>query len=112
SPENLTTLIEGITKDCIIPEDQEFSIEVHPNYTKREHLEALSKVGFKRISVGVQDFDPHVQFLINRIQSFEKTKEVIDWARELGYNSINVDLVYGLPNQTIENTESTVALIN
>src|SRR6185369_5435325 len=67
--------------------------------------------GFKRISVGVQDFDPHVQFLINRIQSFEKTREVIDWARELGYNSINVDLVYGLPHQTIENVESTVEQI-
>jgi oxygen-independent coproporphyrinogen-3 oxidase len=111
SPANLTTLIEGITKDCIIPEDHEFSIEVHPNYTKREHLEALAKVGFKRISVGIQDFDPHVQFLINRIQSFEKTKEVIDWARELGYNSINVDLVYGLPHQTVENVEGTIEQI-
>lgn len=111
SPANLTSLIEGITKDCIVQEDHEFSIEVHPNYTKREHLDALYKVGFKRISVGIQDFDPHVQYIINRIQSFEKTKEVIDWARELGYESINVDLVYGLPKQTVENVEGTIAQI-
>jgi oxygen-independent coproporphyrinogen-3 oxidase len=106
---NLKTLIEGITIDCLVTEDHEFSIEVHPNYTKREHLEVLYKAGFKRISVGIQDFDPRVQFLINRIQSFEKTKEIIDWARELGYDSINVDLVYGLPNQVVANIESTVA---
>lgn len=109
SPANLTRLIEGIvTSSCLIHKDHEFSIEVHPNYTKREHLEALRKVGFSRISVGVQDFDPQVQYVINRIQSFEKTKEVIDWARELGYDSVNVDLVYGLPTQTIENIESTI----
>jgi oxygen-independent coproporphyrinogen-3 oxidase len=111
SPANLQKLIEGITQDAIVPEDHEFSIEVHPNYTRKEHLIALSKVGFKRISLGVQDFDPEVQYIINRIQSFEKTKEVVDWARELGYDSINIDLVYGLPLQTVKHVEYTISKI-
>ncbi|MBI1768961.1 MAG: oxygen-independent coproporphyrinogen III oxidase [Bacteroidetes bacterium] len=111
SPANLTTLIEGITKDCFIPDDHEFSVEVHPNYTNKEHLHALHEVGFRRISIGIQDFDPQVQYIINRIQSFEKTKEVVDWAKDIGYNSINVDLVYGLPRQTVSHIEFTCAKI-
>lgn len=111
SPANLQKLIEGITRDAIVPDDHEFSIEVHPNYTRKEHLDVLRKVGFKRISLGVQDFDPQVQYVINRIQSFEKTKEVVDWARELGYDSINIDLVYGLPLQTVKHVEYTISKI-
>jgi len=111
SPAHLTELLEGITKDCIVPDDHEFSVEVHPNYTSEEHLIALRDLGFKRISLGVQDFDPEVQFIINRIQSFEKTKEVIDWARALGYDSINIDLVYGLPKQNVFHIESTIQKI-
>jgi oxygen-independent coproporphyrinogen-3 oxidase len=111
SPKNLGRLIEGIVDECIVTENHEFSIEVHPNYTKREHLEVLHNVGFKRISVGIQDFDPQVQYVINRLQSFEKTKEVIAWAQELGYDSVNVDLVYGLPKQTIKNIEYTIEQI-
>ncbi|HCW07979.1 MAG TPA: oxygen-independent coproporphyrinogen III oxidase [Cytophagales bacterium] len=112
SPANLSRLITGITNTGIIPDDHEFSIEVHPNYTRKEHLEALYKAGFTRISLGVQDFDPHVQYIINRIQSFAKTKEVIDWARAIAYNSINIDLVYGLPKQTVEHIEFTISQIN
>jgi len=69
-------------------------------------------VGFNRISLGVQDFDPVVQFAINRIQSFEKTKEVVDWARKYSYNSINIDLIYGLPHQTVKSIEHSIPLIN
>ena len=100
SPHNLELLITSILRDCKVPNDKEFSIEVHPNYTTEEHLETLSRCGFKRISIGVQDFDPKVQLAINRIQTFEKTKEVVDWARKHGYTSVNIDLVYGLPHQT------------
>lgn len=107
SPENLTTLINGICADCNISPNHEFSVEVHPNYTTKAHLEALQKVGFNRISLGVQDFDPVVQFIINRIQSFEKTQEVIGWARELGYFSVNLDLIYGLPKQTLDSIRYT-----
>jgi oxygen-independent coproporphyrinogen-3 oxidase len=111
SPDNLEQLIKGIIKDAIVKEDHEFSIEVHPNYTTEEHIKRLASVGFNRISLGVQDFDPKVQFVINRIQSFEKTKEVVDWARKYQYNSINIDLVYGLPHQTINSVEHTIELI-
>ena len=112
SPENLVQLINGITKDAIVKEDHEFSIEVHPNYTTEEHIKELAGVGFNRISLGVQDFDPRVQFAINRIQSFERTKEVVDWARKYNYGSINIDLIYGLPHQTIESVEFSVNKIN
>ena len=108
SPENLTKLITGITQDCRIADDHEFSVEVHPNYTREDHLIALSKVGFNRISLGVQDFDPEVQFIINRMQSFEKTKEVVDWSRNHGFQSVNIDLVYGLPKQSVKSVEMTV----
>jgi oxygen-independent coproporphyrinogen-3 oxidase len=111
SPDNLEQLIKGITQDAIVKEDHEFSIEVHPNYTTEEHIKRLASVGYNRISLGVQDFDPKVQFVINRIQSFEKTKEVVDWARKYQYTSINIDLVYGLPHQTVNSVEHTVELI-
>lgn len=107
SPENLTRLISGIIQDCNVPENHEFSVELHPNYTTEQHLIALSKVGCNRISLGVQDFDPNVQFIINRIQSFEKTKEVVNWSRKYGFNSLNIDLVYGLPKQTVKSVELT-----
>lgn len=111
SPANLEILIKGITADLTISDDHEFSIEVHPNYTTEAHIKTLSEVGFNRVSLGVQDFDPHVQFVINRIQSFEKTNEVVEWARKYHFKSINVDLVYGLPHQTVESVEHTVNLI-
>jgi oxygen-independent coproporphyrinogen-3 oxidase len=108
SPANLVHLVNGITKDAIVAADQEFSVEVHPNYTTEEHLQQLASVGFNRISLGVQDFDPKVQFLINRIQSFEQTNEVVEWARKHHYQSINIDLIYGLPHQTIASIEHSV----
>jgi len=107
SPENLVNLINGITLNCNIADDHEFSVEVHPNFTTKAHLEALKSVGFNRISLGVQDFDPEVQFIINRIQTFEKTKQVMDWARELDYFSLNIDLIYGLPKQTLSSIQNT-----
>lgn len=108
SPANLTKLIEGITEHASISPNHEFSVEVHPNFTTKEHLSALQLVGFNRISLGVQDFDPIVQFIINREQTFEQTKLVIDWARELGYGSVNIDLIYGLPKQTLESIMMTI----
>jgi oxygen-independent coproporphyrinogen-3 oxidase len=108
SPANLVRLINGITEDAIVAPNQEFSVEVHPNYTTELHLEQLASVGFNRISLGVQDFDPKVQFLINRIQSFEQTNEVVEWARKHQYQSINIDLVYGLPHQTISSIEHSI----
>ncbi|MCH8331917.1 MAG: oxygen-independent coproporphyrinogen III oxidase [Bacteroidetes bacterium] len=112
TPRNLERLINGIMKNAKRAEDHEFSIEVHPNYTKEEHLKVLSNLGFNRISMGVQDFEPKVQFAINRIQSFETTKKVSDWANKYGFRSTNIDLVYGLPHQRNESIEYSINKIN
>lgn len=111
SADNLLQLIKGITKDAVVYDNHEFSIEVHPNYTTEEHIQKLASVGFNRISLGVQDFDPKVQYVINRIQSFERTKEVVDWARKYNYSSVNIDLIYGLPHQTVESVKFSVSKI-
>lgn len=111
SPENLKLLIGTILKDADIAGDQEFSVEVHPNHTTEKHLSELAAMGFNRISLGVQDFDPGVQFIINRIQSFETTEEVVNWARKYDYNSVNIDLVYGLPHQSLSSIGYTIEQI-
>lgn len=108
SPQNLKTLLEGIFETVEIAEDQEFSFEGHPNNTTREHLQTLYDLGFRRVSFGVQDYDPKVQKAINRIQTFEKVKEVTEWAKEIGYRGISHDLVFGLPHQTWEAMENTI----
>lgn len=111
SADNLVYLINNLTKDAVIKNDHEFSIEIHPNSATEEHLEKLSAIGFNRVSIGVQDFDPYIQFAINRNQTYERTKEVFDWARKYNFKSINVDLIYGLPHQTVKSVEQTIALI-
>lgn len=78
------------------------SVEIDPRTTSREHLEVFKKRGLKRISMGIQDFDPVVQKLINREQSFELVSEILRMARDLEFESINFDLIYGLPGQTVE----------
>jgi oxygen-independent coproporphyrinogen III oxidase len=111
SADNLVYLINEITNDCAISADHEFSIEIHPNFTKEEHLSKLAAIGFDRMSIGVQDFDPQIQYSINRIQSYDQTKEVFDWGRKYNFKSINIDLIYGLPHQTIQSVEHTIKLI-
>ena len=88
--------------------DAEIGIEVDPRVTNREHLETLRKLGFNRLSMGIQDFHPLVQKTINRIQPFELTRDLIQSARDLGFDSVNVDLIYGLPYQTPETFAHTV----
>jgi len=88
----------------------EASIEVDPRRTSREQLAVLRKLGFGRVSLGVQDFDPEVQRLVNRIQPAEQTRAVTEAARELGYTSVNFDLIYGLPKQTAESFTKSVDL--
>lgn len=86
------------------------SVEVNPRVTSKEHLQALFDAGFTRVSMGVQDFDPHVQYLVNRIQPYDVTEELTRNAREMGYTSVNYDLIYGLPKQTPESIVKTVDL--
>ncbi len=91
--------------------DAEIGIEVDPRVTSREHLETLRKLGFNRLSLGIQDFHPEVQEAIHRVQPYEATRDLIAYARELGFDSINVDLIYGLPYQNAERFRATVAQV-
>ncbi|MCB1707044.1 MAG: radical SAM protein, partial [Halioglobus sp.] len=88
------------------------SIEVDPRVTTKEHLAALTEVGFRRISMGVQDFDPKVQEAIHRVQSLELTRDLIETARELGFESVNLDLVYGLPFQNRDGFARTLEQVD
>ena len=107
--DNLERILKPIlTKARIDPNRFEASVEVHPGHTSRDQLVLLHSLGFTRISIGVQDFDPEVQRLVNRHQPYEVTKSVTDIARELGYTSVNYDLIYGLPRQNPERFRETV----
>lgn len=112
SAENLSKLINGILSKSEVCSDAEFSFEAHPNNTTSEHLQTLFDLGFKRVSFGIQDFDPIVQDVINRLQSFEQVKTVVDEAKRIGYTSINFDLVYGLPFQTLRSVIDTINQVN
>lgn len=94
--------------DNILP-DCEVSIEIDPRTTTPTHLRVLRELGFNRVSIGVQDFDPLVQQTVNRVQSFQSTAQVCKQVRDLGFSGLNIDLIYGLPNQTIEGFQSTLA---
>ncbi|WP_417363581.1 oxygen-independent coproporphyrinogen III oxidase [Galbibacter sp.] len=100
SPENLKELIDGIFSIAERSEDVEFSFEGHPNNTNRAHLEVLYALGFRRVSYGVQDYNPRVQKAIHRIQPFENVERVTKASREIGYTSVSHDLIFGLPFQT------------
>ena len=100
SAENLGYLVESLMKDLNVSNSFLGSIEVDPRRTNEDHLKVLRTLGFSRISLGVQDFDPEVQRLVHRIQPYEMTREMTEKSRELGYDSVNFDLIYGLPKQT------------
>ena len=108
SPRNLMRLLQLILKGSIIHPKHEFSIEGHPNNTTEEHLKMLYNMGFRRISYGVQDNDPEVQRVINRIQPFENVAKATETARRIGFTSVNFDLIYGLPLQTVASIERTI----
>jgi oxygen-independent coproporphyrinogen-3 oxidase len=108
SPANLTRLLEGIFNSAVIHPQHEFSFEGHPNNTTTEHLQTLYDLGFRRVSYGVQDNDPEVQRVINRIQPVENVQLATDIARETGYQSVNFDLIYGLPLQNMERMRKTI----
>ncbi len=110
SSESFKKLITPIFNDCLINKDEfEASIEVDPRRCSVEQLETLAELGFNRISIGVQDFNIEVQKLINRVQSFEKVKMVTDTSRKLGMPSVNFDLIYGLPKQSMDLFKKTIA---
>jgi len=89
-------------------QEREFSIEIDPRVTSKEQLKYLYDWGFNRLSLGVQDFTPQVQQAVNRIQDYDTVSEMVNYARELGFESINFDLIYGLPHQTPETFRQTI----
>lgn len=108
SPSNLRRLLTILLKNSIVHPRSEFSVEGHPNNTTKEHLQTLYSLGFRRISYGVQDNDAHVQQIINRIQPLENVRQATENARSVGLKSVNFDLIYGLPLQTIQSIEKTI----
>lgn len=111
SPYELEKFYNVIKESFNLAKGCEIGIEIDPRVTTSEHLKVLSRLGFNRLSMGIQDFDLNVQQAINRIQPYKETKEIFALAREYGFNSINVDLIYGLPFQTKDSFSSTINLI-
>jgi oxygen-independent coproporphyrinogen-3 oxidase len=101
SDDEMRQLMEQIRRHFNLLPDGEFSIEVDPRGLSRETVKLLSEVGFNRMSIGVQDFDSRVQVAVNRIQSLEETRAVVEAAREFGFKGISLDLIYGLPHQNV-----------
>ena len=114
APDQMVALQETVGRHFDVQAGAEVAIEVDPRVTSAEQLEVLRGLGFNRLSMGVQDFTPEVQRAVNRVQSEAETRAVFDRARELGYQSINVDLIYGLPFQTLDSfgrsVDSVVAM--
>jgi len=111
NPDEITRLTSYINKSFDFKEDSENSCEIDPRELTKAHLEALRTNGFNRISMGVQDFNEKVQKAVNRIQPEDITRQTVDWVRELEFKSINLDLIYGLPFQTVEAFADTVQKI-
>lgn len=108
SPEQLTRLGRLIRGRFAFAADAELSVEIDPRRLTRGHVCALREQGFNRASLGVQDFDPRVQEAVHRIQPREMTERAVSWLREEGFTSINFDLIYGLPYQTVDSFRATL----
>jgi oxygen-independent coproporphyrinogen-3 oxidase len=108
APENLKFLLNMLfrkaNRDC----ETELSFEGHPNNTTKEHLKTLAELNFKRVSYGVQDYSIKVQKAIHRVQPFENVKQATEQAREVGFQSVGHDIIFGLPFQTKANIIETI----
>ncbi|MBB4079088.1 oxygen-independent coproporphyrinogen-3 oxidase [Lewinella aquimaris] len=112
SPASLARLVDGITQELDVAEQPSFSFEAHPGSTTLEHLRVLAERGFNRISIGVQDFSPAIMRLINRWQTEADVIRTIEDARQSGYQSVNFDLIYGLPRQAIRDVVYTAEKVH
>ncbi len=112
NPEQLSRVVEMIVSRFDALEDCEWAFEANPRVTTTKQLEVLYELGFRRVSFGVQDLDPAIQRAINRNQTAEQSWETLETARSLGYKSINLDLVYGLPLQTQHGFRKTLEEVN
>ena len=111
SDDELRELMAMLRRSFTMVPGGEYSIEIDPRTVDGTRLRALADMGFNRLSFGVQDFDPDVQKAVHRIQPFEQVSELMAQAREVGFDSINVDLIYGLPRQTPESFARTLAQV-
>lgn len=107
-PDQVEFLWNNITRHFNIDPQAEVSIEINPRYVDRNYIFFLRKLGFNRISFGIQDFNTEVQVAVNRIQPEEMLFEAMSWIKEAQFESVNVDLIYGLPHQTLQTFRETV----
>lgn len=108
SADELKMLMEGVFQYLAPIKGAELSFEADPRVTNSQQLAILYQLGFRRLSFGIQDFDPKVQEIVNRVQSVEQVTQLTEQARTIGYTSINYDLIYGLPLQTLESVRNTI----
>ena len=108
SPEELRELTDAIRSEFDFEADAECSIEIDPRKLAPGRMEELASLGFNRMSVGVQDFDPAVQHAVHRVQSEEETRRAIDEGRANRFRSVNLDLIYGLPKQSLDSFNTTL----
>jgi coproporphyrinogen III oxidase-like Fe-S oxidoreductase len=106
--DEMAALVGALRSQFALASDAEISIEVDPRKVDAATIRFLASLGFNRLSIGVQDYDAAVQIAVNRIQSESQTRMVIDAARNHGFASINVDLIYGLPRQTMAGFAATL----
>src|SRR3974390_2232025 len=110
-PDEIRRLGDIIHRHFTFGENVEAGVEIDPRRLTRDHIAALREIGFNRASLGVQDFDPKVQEAVHRIQPREMTEQVLGWVREFGFTSVNFDLIYGLPNQTVQSFSRTLDIV-
>lgn len=108
TPKELEHLLQPLFSQMEFLPDVELSFESDPRVTTQEHLAKLYELGFRRISLGVQDYDPDVQQAIHRVQSAQVVSGLVNAARDIGYGGVNFDLVYGLPFQTLAGVFKTI----
>jgi len=110
SADQMTRLIAALGEHFTLSHasDREFGIEIDARYADAEYVHMLAQLGFNRLSLGIQDFDADVQAAVNRVQTFEQTQAVIEAARAHGFSSVSVDLIYGLPKQTLSHFAQTL----
>ena len=111
TPEQMEGLFRFTAERFTFAPDAEIGIEIDPRVTTQAHLETLRRLGFNRLSMGIQDFRPEVQKAVHRLQPYEMTRDLILAARQLGFQSINVDVIYGLPYQTAATFRETIAQV-
>jgi len=111
SDEELSRLMSMIREHFELAENGEYSIEIDPRTVDEQRLQHIANLGFNRLSFGVQDFDPEVQKAVHRIQPVEQVFKLVEAARKIQFDSVNVDLIYGLPKQTSESFKKTLAQV-